>query len=203
MVLGSIGTLLAGSGVGAAQPGTGNGNGDSNQPSKLVFSDQETDGTLVTVKQAFLPEAGYVSIHDARTRLFDDEPANVRVLKSLIGITELLEPGRYRNVEVPLFTSAAPAVAQFGRSGPLEESQPLISIPHVNDESTGDEFSLRLPDDDETAFLVGDGSFTGINKLGELGATNDIATVFVDGADKAERKAARDETSDIRAEFSS
>lgn len=215
-LIGAIGGMIAASGIGAARPGKGNGeakgrpgdpgnsqrrgngNGNGNRPSLITFTDQETDGESVVVKNAFLPSSGYLSIHDARTRLFGDEDENVRVVKSLIGITERLEAGKHKNVEVDLFNDAAPAVDQFGRTGPLSESQPLIAIPH-EDRVAGESFVLET---DPEEFLVGDGAFLdGVNKLGELGATNDIGTAFVEGDDEEEREAAREETNEIREKF--
>lgn len=120
-----IGGAVLGSGITSASP-----RGD--QPARVTFSNQSTDGNSVRVKNAFLPNGGYVSIHDARTRLFSDGNVFDRILESLIGISDLKAPGKHKNVTVPLFNTEAPAVDQYGRSGPLEESQPLISIPHVN-----------------------------------------------------------------------
>jgi hypothetical protein len=182
-----------GSGIASADPG-------SDQPARLTFGNQSTDGSSVRVKNAFLPAGGYLSIHDARTRLFSDGNVFDRVLESLIGISDLRDPGRHKNVTVPLFNAEAPAVDQYGRSGPLEESQPLIAIPHVN--NTGDGFDLTKAGE---GGLRGDGAYDGdrgIAKLGGLNATNALATVTLENADRAEIRSARRETADVRREFS-
>lgn len=188
-----VGGAVLGSGITSANPG-------GNQPARVTFSNQSTDGNSVRIKNAFLPDGGYLSIHDARTRLFSDGNVFDRILESLIGISDLKAPGKHKNVTVPLFNAEAPAVDQYGRSGPLEESQPLISIPHVN--NTGDAFDLTKADD---GGLRGDGAYDGdqgIAKLGGLDATNDLATVTLENADQAEIRSARQETADVRREFS-
>jgi hypothetical protein len=92
---------------------------------RVSFRNHQTDGASGTVRSAQLSEGGYMSIHDAHTRLYDGAPAEQRVLESLIGVTELLSTGTQSTLEVPLFESPAPAVDQFGCIGPFEENQPL------------------------------------------------------------------------------
>lgn len=189
-----------------AQPDTNPDADSTGQLTRVTLRDQETDGTSATVRFAHLAEGGYLSIHDARTRLYDDAPVEQRVLESLIGITDLFAPGSYRNVAVPLFESPAPAVDQFGRSGPLEESQPLIAIPHINAEETGDTFEFTFADqNDPSAGLAGDRAYFADDDGGvailDLDAVNDIAAVFLEGASREERGVASQETTQARADF--
>lgn len=197
-----IGATAVASGVGSAQP-NGNGRSDAkgqtNQEARVVLNTQRTDGTEVTVPHAVLPEGGYISIHDARTRLYDDADVEERIVKSLIGVTDLLDAGKHTQVRVPLFNDAAPAVKNFGREGPLTESQPLICIPHVNSDETGDEFLLEQR---EGVFLFGDGAYSdGKRKLTQLGAVNDYGTALLEGASGAEIREAQEETREVRDDF--
>jgi len=193
-------TLGAGTGFlgsASANYGQGNGNDDDrdsgrgrgkNRNSQVSLRPQFTDGESVIVSYMFLPEGGYMSIHDARTR-FDESvgDTNVQIVKSLIGITDLFEPGAYANVRVPLFNQESPAVRGFdrGNEGPLSEAQPLVAIPHENsgiineDGDEGDEFFL-VADDEE--FLIGDVAYTdGGGPIDDFAATHDVAPVALNG----------------------
>ena len=89
----------------------------------VVFEDQTSDGTTVTVANATLPDDGYVAIHDSS--LLDGE-----VVGSVIGVSEYREAGTYENLNVTLFDVAG---AEFNETA-LTENDTLIAMPH---EETG------------------------------------------------------------------
>ena len=89
----------------------------------VVFEDQTSDGTTVTVANATLPDDGYVAIHDSS--LLDGE-----VVGSVIGVSEYREAGTYENLNVTLFDVAG---AEFNETA-LTENDTLVAMPH---EETG------------------------------------------------------------------
>ena len=76
----------------------------------VTFSDQETNGTTVTVDSVNLSEGGYVVIHDS-TLLEGD------AFGSILGASSYLEPGQHSNVTVSL-------------DRPLDSDQTLIAMAH-------------------------------------------------------------------------
>ncbi len=221
-----LGTGVAG--TASANNGRGRGRGRE-QVSQVTFAQQTTDGKSVTVAQTFLPDGGYMSIHDARTR-FDFELESALgedlesvnegdfagtfelICRSLIGITDLLDSGVHTGVEVELFNDASPAVRDFGREGPLDEGQPLVAIPHVNDPDESeqvvdeDEFLLEVRDNEnkDGQILFGDGAYTdGGGPLDGFVATHDMAPVILDDATPRGRVSAIHETNELRREFNS
>lgn len=65
-------------------------------PNGIVsFADQASDGTTVTVDGVYLPEGGFVVIHD-------EDPADGDSPTDVIGASEYLEPGFHNSVEVEL-----------------------------------------------------------------------------------------------------
>lgn len=154
----------------------------------ITFTDQTTDGDSVVADRVSMPEGGFVSIHDRRR--FDGE-----ILPSIIGITDFLEPGEHRNVSVQFFTedATAPGPLDEGQDGNgLTESQPLIAIPHRDADDSGAFSGEPNPDP----------AYKGPGVLEELGAVNDIATAFVEGADQEERNEAKEEEREARQQFS-
>jgi signal recognition particle receptor subunit beta len=91
----------------------------------VVFENQTSDGTSVTVANATLPDDGYVAIHDSS--LLDGE-----VVGSVIGVSEYQEAGTYENLTVTLF--GVPG-ATFNETT-LAENDTLIAMPH---EETGND----------------------------------------------------------------
>ncbi|MFC4448923.1 DUF7282 domain-containing protein [Halorussus aquaticus] len=96
--------------------------GTQTEGAAVTFQNQESDGSTVMVASAALPEGGFVAIHDAT--LLQGE-----VLGSVIGVSELLDAGEHQNVEITLFEGVPGA--QFDQSA-LQETQPLIAMPHQN-----------------------------------------------------------------------
>jgi signal recognition particle receptor subunit beta len=85
----------------------------------VVFENQTSDGTSVTVANATLPDDGYVAIHDSS--LLDGE-----VVGSVVGVSEYLGNGTYENLTVTLFDVPG---ATFNETV-LTENDTLIAMPH-------------------------------------------------------------------------
>jgi len=152
---------------------------------KAKLASQSTDGKSVAVHYAYLPDGGYVSIHDVgrfgATRLGNDAPEDV-ILGSIVGITDYLEPGQYTNLTVDLFTKYATFEQDdaLNDGSRLVRSQPLLVIPHTNTDETGTGFR-EDPEDPGTQLsgdAGGDGAYRdGPKTVSSLPVVNDIATV--------------------------
>ncbi|PSQ45728.1 hypothetical protein BRD17_00930 [Halobacteriales archaeon SW_7_68_16] len=69
----------------------------------IAFPDQSTDGSAVTVAEAGLPEGGFVAIHDAAAYAAGVRTGNLsRVRHSVVGVSDSLPPGTYRDLRVSL-----------------------------------------------------------------------------------------------------
>ena len=84
-----------------------------------------SNGTAVTVDSVFLPQGGYVAIHDRRI-------LQGNAVGSVIGASEYLEPGYHENVTVTLFDVPG---ATFRRDA-LRRDQLVWAMAHR--ETTGD-----------------------------------------------------------------
>lgn len=91
------------------------------------IDDQDSDGTTVTVDSLYVPEGGYVTIHDS-TLLEGD------ALGSVVGVSEYMDAGYHEDVNVTLFEGVEGA--DFEESE-LTENETLIAMPHL--ETTDDE----------------------------------------------------------------
>lgn len=101
-------------------------------PSASVsFEDQDAtnDSTGVTVRSVYLPEGGFIAVHDST--LLDDPPV---VAGSVIGVSEKLEPGLYNGVEITLFSVPG---QDFDEDTVLEGEQTLIAMPHFDTNGNG------------------------------------------------------------------
>jgi PGF-CTERM protein len=76
------------------------------------ISDQTSGGQTVVVDDVYLPEGGFVAIHDASVNNGGED-----VLKSVRGTSGYLEAGNHSNVTVTL-------------DDPLEEDQTVVAMPH-------------------------------------------------------------------------
>ncbi|MFC6975124.1 hypothetical protein ACFQL1_11360 [Halomicroarcula sp. GCM10025709] len=86
-----------------------------------MFSDQESDGTTVTVESVNLSEGGFVTIHNES--LLDGDAVG-----SVVGVSEYLAPGNYTNVTVTLFDVPGAAFDE----DELTENRTLIAMPHLD-----------------------------------------------------------------------
>jgi hypothetical protein len=143
----------------------------------VTIPTQETAGGTVTISQVYMETGGYVSIHDL------SRFAGI-VCQSIVGITELLEPGRHTDVEVPMYNTAAPA---GDRESAVPQSQPYVAIPHESEDGQG-------------AFDCSeDGAYRdGRRSVDSIPVVNDLGLVYLEGDTKANRKEARRLHRDIR-----
>jgi hypothetical protein len=95
----------------------------------VVFEDQSTNGTTVTVQSVSMSEGGFVAIHDAS--LLDGA-----VLDSVVGVSEKLDAGTHEDVECTLYEVPG---GDFDVSS-LPSPQTLIAMPHrdTNENDTYD-----------------------------------------------------------------
>ncbi len=97
----------------------------------VVFEDQESDGTTVTVDSADVPEGGFVAIYEEDAipedvTLEDLEPEDVDP-EAVIGVSEYLAPGEYEDLEVDLFD--VPGL-EFEADALEAGEQGLIAVAH-------------------------------------------------------------------------
>ncbi|MFC7141621.1 twin-arginine translocation signal domain-containing protein [Halosimplex aquaticum] len=85
------------------------------------FENQVLDGDTVSVGQALLSDGGFVALHDAR--LLSGE-----LFESVVGVSEYLEPGRHRTIEVTLDDPDQIAEVTF----PPAPAKPLVPMPHLD-----------------------------------------------------------------------
>ena len=96
--------------------------------SQVRFTPAGNDGANVTVDSVFVPEGGYVAVHNAS--LLDGDAVG-----SVVGVSEYLEPGVHENVSVTLYEGVEGA--EFATDASTEDNATLIAMPHQ--ETTGDE----------------------------------------------------------------
>ncbi|MDS0294095.1 DUF7282 domain-containing protein [Halogeometricum luteum] len=82
------------------------------ETANVTFAAQSTGGQSVVVDSAFLPEGGFVTVHDASV-------TEGAVFESIRGTSEYLAPGLHRDVRVSL-------------DAPLNESATLVPMAHVD-----------------------------------------------------------------------
>jgi PGF-CTERM protein len=99
----------------------------------VAFSEQVTGGHAVVVDSTFLPEGGFVTVHDATV-------TEGAVFESIRGTSEYLAPGLHRNVVVTL-------------DAPVNNSTTLVPMAHMD--TDGDQ-NYTFPESDGEA----DGPYT-------------------------------------------
>lgn len=92
-----------------------------------TFADQTSDGTMVTIESATLPDGGFVAIHDSSLQ-------DGQVLDSVIGVSDALNAGTHQNIEIQLFEGVP---TQMFSQDALNEDQTLIAMPHFDTDSDG------------------------------------------------------------------
>lgn len=85
----------------------------------VAFSDQESDGTSVTVESVTVSDGGFVVLHD-------DSLLEGDAVGSVVGVSAYLEPGTSENVTVGLVPDEA-----FNGTD-VSENQTLIAMPHLD-----------------------------------------------------------------------
>jgi len=155
--------------------------------------DQISDGSSVTVDEVELPQAGYISIHDAgrfgATPLGNESPKRP-ILGSIVGISDLLPEGTHRDIEVDLYNDFATfeQLDELNDGEEFVQSQPLLAIPHRNTDETGTGFreDTDSPGNQLSPDESGDGAFfDGRKEVRSLPICNDIALVRLSGDDPA------------------
>ncbi|MFB6163671.1 MAG: hypothetical protein ABEJ31_00770 [Haloarculaceae archaeon] len=117
--------LLAVAAIGVSGVMATNDNGmqdqraDSGGGGAFTFAVQHTDGETVTIDSVYLPEGGYVAIHNGSLLSGD-------ATGSVIGVSGYLEPGVHRNVEIRLYDVPGRTFDQDA----LQANQTLIAMPH-------------------------------------------------------------------------
>ncbi len=77
-----------------------------------TLDNQTSGGTTVTVRQVYVPDGGFVTIHDASVN-----DGGAKVLSSVRGSSNYLSPGNHTNVTVRL-------------DDPIENTTTLVAMPH-------------------------------------------------------------------------
>lgn len=93
----------------------------------VCFPDQLTDGSLVKIISATLPDGGFLAIHDAKSLLAG------KPVESVIGVSEYLEPGTHENIAVEVYRDVPGA--SFDQTG-LSDSQLVVAMPHLDGNSS-------------------------------------------------------------------
>jgi len=137
-----------------------------------TFEDQASGGTTVVVDEVFVPEGGFVTMHDSSL-------GDGAVFESIRGTSEALEPGLHRDVVVTL-------------DEPLEEDDTLFAMPHqdTNDDDAYDfETSEGAEDGPYTAdggAVVDPGNVTVAASVSAADQSSDGTTVVVERVDLSE-----------------
>ena len=137
-----LATAVGVTGVGSARPDKNNGKG--NNEARANFPDQTVeaeDGTVeVSVKQAFLPDGGFVVIHN-------ETLLQGAVVPSIVGKSEALGAGGHGDVDIEV---PVDGIVDADGSGETE----LIAMPHRD---TNDNGSYDFPDDtsEDVPYFVG------------------------------------------------
>ncbi|MFB6128016.1 MAG: PGF-CTERM sorting domain-containing protein [Halolamina sp.] len=134
----------------------------------VSFDAEASGGTVVTVESVFVPEGGFVVLHDER--LADGE-----AVESVRGASEYLSPGLHRDVEVTL-------------EEPLSEDETLTAMAH---QDTNDDQAYEFPDADgpytaDGGAVVDDGDVTVSASVSLSTQESDGNTVVVEDVDLSE-----------------
>jgi PGF-CTERM protein len=138
------------------------------ETSTVDFSAQSSGGHSVVVDSAFLPDGGFVVMHDSRL-------ADGRAVESVVGSSAYLEPGLHRNVAVTL-------------ESPLNGSDTLTAMTHRD--TNGNEL-YEFPDADgpytaDGGPVVDSGEVTVSASVETSAQPSDGHTVTIDRVDLAD-----------------
>lgn len=141
------------------------------QLAAVTFADQiAQDGLTVMVDSLFLPEGGYVALHDSTLFGTDGEPftADDQPLSSVVGVSAYFGAGAQQEVQVMLFENVPGLDAPADTA--LQTGQTLIAMPHQ--ETSGNQ---------QYDFLTSGGSEDGPYVDVEGQAIIDAAFIRLDG----------------------
>jgi hypothetical protein len=104
------------------------GGGGEPSPATVSFNDQTSDGTTVTVESTFVPNGGFVAIHNATMLQEGAQNGNTsKIQESVIGVTDELSAGTHNNVVATLNIN----------SGSLSGNATLVAMPHKDNPDDG------------------------------------------------------------------
>lgn len=119
------GTVAVGIGLGAVAPAAAHDEeGHQENYAEIKFNPQRTAGGSLRVARYEPKGDGFITIHTWGL-ITRGDAAN-----TICGVTGPFGPGRYSNVEVRLFEDGTGYSDAFGDQDRLEESQPLVAVPH-------------------------------------------------------------------------
>jgi PGF-CTERM protein len=137
-----------------------------------TFDDQASGGTTVVVDEVFVPEGGFVTMHDSSL-------GDGAVFESIRGTSEALEPGLHRDVVVTL-------------DEPLEDDDTLFAMPH-QDTNDNDAYDFESSDGEDDGPYTADGgavtdagNVTVAASVTAADQTSDGTTVVVEQVDLSE-----------------
>jgi len=137
----------------------------------VSFSAQSSGGTTVVVEEVFVPEGGFVTMHDSSLQ-------DGAVLDSVRGTSEYLAPGLHRNVEITL-------------DDPLAEDDTLIAMAH-QDTNDNEAYDFPATEGQEDGPYTDDGAVVDSGEVTVSAGvtmdrqTADGTTVVVDSVDLSE-----------------
>lgn len=123
------GALALGIGLGSAPISTAT---HQENHAEIKFNPQRTTGESVTVAKYEPKGDGFITIHTWDLIDEQDGPGTI------CGVSELIEPGKHRNIEVTLFEDDTGYSPEFADQQRLEADQRLVAVPHRDIEHTGE-----------------------------------------------------------------
>jgi len=145
---------------------------DQTNTAQATFANQTTGGTHVVVEDVFVPQGGFVTIHDSS--LLDGD-----VFESVRGSSEKLTPGYYAEVEVVLDSS-------------IDSSTTLVAMPHKDTDGDGSYDLVDSEGADDGPYtadggaVVDSGTATVSASVSMADQTSDGQTVVVQDVDLSE-----------------
>jgi len=124
--------------------------------SQVAFADQEGDGESVTVESVYVPEGGYVAVHN-------DSLLEGDAVGSVVGVSEHLDAGVHENVSVTLYEGVEGAT--FADDAAAADNTTLVAMPHQ--ETTGDETYdfVSSEGEDDGPYVVDDAAVVAVGNL--------------------------------------
>lgn len=176
--------------------------------------DPSDDPPRVWVDEGTFPAGGYMSIHTVAERLDEDRDPAERIADSFVGISGYVE-GQVSNIPVSIHPSPEDIEELLPFDGethvdgsalpgvPVEESQPVLAIPHTDESGNGAEAGrFRAMTDG----AYGEGQKTvdpALAGRGDGSPVNDLGILFVAGDDEATVAQARTDWQHYRTEYGS
>lgn len=93
----------------------------------VCFPNQATDGSVVRIESATLPDGGFLAIHDAQSLLAGN------TVESVIGVSEYLDSGTHKDITVEVYRNVPGA--SFDQTE-LSDPQLVVAMPHQDENSS-------------------------------------------------------------------